>query len=393
MSARRAFVAAVLVVLGAPTLAGATKYRRPFAPALGVKYGVDHDGSKTNDSCKSFDCDGACYDGHKGSDFPLPFGTDVVAAADGVATTVVQGCPDYGGLGSTCGGGFGNYVKLTHADGRATYYGHMKNGSIVVAQGATVKCGQKLGQSASSGSSTGPHLHFEPREGGATSLDPFAGGCSQPTSLWVQQSGKLPGDQCETACACSAGQTQDQGCGSCGIQHRGCDAACQWGAWGACGGEGPCAPGATDSTSCACGGQRTRTCSPSCQWGAYGECAPCPEAGAAGAGGGTQSAGAGGATIAGSAGTPGKGGGGALGGAPPGAAGHAGVPRAGGRAGAAGTAPSNGGAAGRRSIMLETTEASEEGACSCATPRHGDAPWLGAAAALIVSIARRRRRA
>lgn len=405
MSRRRAAATLAIAALSLSGIASAVKYRRPFAPALGVKYGFDHDGNKSNGSCKSFDCDGTCYDGHRGSDFPLPLGTDVLAAADGTASTVVQGCADYGSVGNTCGGGFGNYVKLTHSDGRVTYYGHMKNGSIVVAQGAAVKCGQKLGQSASSGSSTGPHLHFEPRDGGTTSVDPFAGGCSQAASLWVQQSGKLPGDQCETNCACSAGQTQDQGCGRCGVQHRSCNSACQWDGWGACGGEGACTPGATESSACSCGGDRTRTCGPSCQWGDFGACPPCPEAGAAGSAGaagiagggaaGTSPTGGGGAAAkagtSGGAGAPAAGTGGASAGKGGAAAGRAGASA--GRGGAGASQASPGGAAGKRALTLQTTDSTEDGACSCATPRRTDAPWLAGAGALALSFARRRRRA
>ncbi|MCC6645256.1 MAG: M23 family metallopeptidase, partial [Polyangiaceae bacterium] len=376
MSPRRVAVALLLAAASLAPSAGAVKYRRPFTPALGVKYGMDHDGSKTNGSCKSFDCDGTCYDGHKGSDFPLPLGTDVLAAADGVATTVVQGCADYGGLGNTCGGGFGNYVKLTHSDGRATYYGHMKNGSIVVSQGATVKCGQKLGQSASSGSSTGPHLHFEPRDGGTVSTDPFAGGCSQASSLWVKQTGKLPGDQCEPQCACTPGQTQDQPCGNCGVQHRACSSACQWDAWGACGGEGACAPGATEASACPCGGDRSRACTPACQWGAFGECPACPEAGSAGAGGtggagGASGASGGAASAAGGGGTGGApasaGASGSAGAAPGGAGGASGAK--GGQAGRAGAPPAGaGGRAGHQTFSLDTPESTEQGACSCSGP-------------------------
>ena len=50
--------------------------------------------------------------------------------------------------------------------------------------------GEYLGTAASSGNSSGPHLHFEVRYGNFTSaewLDPYAGPHSQPTSLWTNQ--------------------------------------------------------------------------------------------------------------------------------------------------------------------------------------------------------------
>ena len=42
-----------------------------------------------------------------------------------------------------------------HADGKVTYHGHLKDGSIVVSVGDHVQCGQKIGESASSGNSSG----------------------------------------------------------------------------------------------------------------------------------------------------------------------------------------------------------------------------------------------
>jgi len=58
-------------------------------------------------------------------------------------------------------GGYGNYVKLRHTDGAATfytYYAHLAN--AVVSAGQSVSAGAVIGKSNNTGASTGPHLHF-----------------------------------------------------------------------------------------------------------------------------------------------------------------------------------------------------------------------------------------
>lgn len=63
--------------------------------------------------------------------------------------------------------GYGNYVVIQHnsEDGTIFYtlYGHMKQGTIMVAEGTDIKAGQVLGIMGSTGNSTGAHLHFEIR--------------------------------------------------------------------------------------------------------------------------------------------------------------------------------------------------------------------------------------
>jgi hypothetical protein len=88
-------------------------------------------------------------------------------------------------------------------------------------------------------------------------------------------------------CACAPGETASQGCDQCGQQQRTCGNDCQWGDWGACGGEGPCREGQTETAACGDCGERTRTCDAACQWAAWGACAgPDP----AGDGGGVSCA-------------------------------------------------------------------------------------------------------
>ena len=76
--------------------------------------------------------------------------------------------------------GYGNYVVIEHnsEDGTTFYtlYGHMKQGSLMVAEGTDVKVGQVLGIMGSTGNSTGAHLHFEIRinkNSSSNAVDPY----------------------------------------------------------------------------------------------------------------------------------------------------------------------------------------------------------------------------
>lgn len=55
----------------------------------------------------------------------------------------------------------GNFVILELADGVYAFYAHLKPGSVDVRPGDTVTKGQVIARSGNSGSSTGPHLHFQ----------------------------------------------------------------------------------------------------------------------------------------------------------------------------------------------------------------------------------------
>ncbi|HQP34868.1 MAG TPA: M23 family metallopeptidase [Polyangiaceae bacterium] len=273
----RLAAAFVIGALSASTLAlvslpaHAVKFRRPYNSGQGVNYGFDNNGGG---GCTDFHCGGVCYDGHSGTDFPLPLGTPVVAAASGTIGATNNGCANYGGLGNTCGGRCGNYVRIDYSDGTSTLYCHMQLNSIAVGVGQHVGCGDYLGNSASSGNSSGPHLHFGVRVGGAN-RDPFAGGCSQGTSWWVDQGSyphNVPSSQCEVVCQCSPGQVQHEGCGNCGTHQRTCGGNCHWGGWSDCVGQGPCAAGSVDTRACCDCGTQSRSCGGNCQWGDWGGC-------------------------------------------------------------------------------------------------------------------------
>lgn len=86
------------------------------------------------------------------------FGAPAVAALDGVVTYA-------GELGS-----YGNCVIINHGNGISTLYGHGQ--TILTEHGASVKQGDIIMETGSTGNSTGPHLHFEVRVNGST-VDPL----------------------------------------------------------------------------------------------------------------------------------------------------------------------------------------------------------------------------
>ncbi|MFJ8536245.1 M23 family metallopeptidase [Streptomyces sp. NPDC093591] len=95
---------------------------------------------------------------HTGIDFPVSYGTTVMAATDGTVRTQWNSA-------------YGNMMIVTAKDGTETWYCHLS--SYRVASGTTVKAGDPIAYSGNSGNSTGPHLHFEVRPGGSSAIDPL----------------------------------------------------------------------------------------------------------------------------------------------------------------------------------------------------------------------------
>ncbi len=86
---------------------------------------------------------------HSGVDWGAPYGTPIFAAGNGEI--------EEAGLK----GGYGKYVRIKHANGYETAYGHMTAFAKGIDVGSKVRQGQVIGFVGSSGMSTGSHVHFE----------------------------------------------------------------------------------------------------------------------------------------------------------------------------------------------------------------------------------------
>ena len=86
---------------------------------------------------------------HQGTDFAAPIGTPVMASGSGTV--------EYVGWK----GGYGKYISIRHSAVYQTNYAHLQDYAKGIRRGAKVQQGQIIGYSGNTGSSTGPHLHYE----------------------------------------------------------------------------------------------------------------------------------------------------------------------------------------------------------------------------------------
>jgi murein DD-endopeptidase MepM/ murein hydrolase activator NlpD len=86
---------------------------------------------------------------HTGVDWAAPLGSPIFAAGDGAIEQIGEH------------GGYGRYIRIRHADGYETAYGHMIAFARGLDVGSRVRQGQVIGFVGSTGLSTGAHVHFE----------------------------------------------------------------------------------------------------------------------------------------------------------------------------------------------------------------------------------------
>jgi murein DD-endopeptidase MepM/ murein hydrolase activator NlpD len=176
---------------GLPKDAGPAPY--PFVPIAGTEWQdrfvnnfVDLDPST---GILDWDCTDFTYDGHQGHDIVLrsfgeqDVGVPVFAALDGTVTDAHDGEFD---RNTVWQGQPANYVVIYHGGTHYTWYWHLRRNSVAVTVGQPVRAGTQIGLAASSGNSTGPHLHFESRNNG-TFFEPSAGTCRPGQTGWVNQ--------------------------------------------------------------------------------------------------------------------------------------------------------------------------------------------------------------
>ncbi len=96
---------------------------------------------------------------HDGVDIPAPRGTPVLAAQEGNVIQILNSSS-----------GYGNLIRLQHAGGVESFYGHLTD--MGVRMGQHVLRGEVIGWVGNTGKSTGPHLHFGMAQNGQ-SINPL----------------------------------------------------------------------------------------------------------------------------------------------------------------------------------------------------------------------------
>lgn len=92
--------------------------------------------------------------GYNGVDIAATKGTPIVASAEGDVIVAKEG---------GWNGGYGNYIVIQHPNGSQTLYSHASG--VIVYAGEHVVRGQVIGYVGATGKATGPHVHFEIRNG------------------------------------------------------------------------------------------------------------------------------------------------------------------------------------------------------------------------------------
>jgi len=172
-------------------VAAATPFPFEFYPQGGALYGdLFHNNYvdlQPGAGVLDYACTNHTYDGHNGHDSDLrsfdeqTIGVPVFAVAEG--TVVARNDGEFDRQVEWSPNNTANYVVLDHGGGVRTWYWHLRNGSVAHQVGERVRKGEQLGFTASSGYSTGPHLHFETRINNVP-VEPNAGPCDPGDSRW-----------------------------------------------------------------------------------------------------------------------------------------------------------------------------------------------------------------
>lgn len=127
----------------------AAVYLPPFPPGYGFRVSQGFNGNLTHTS----------PDSRYAVDIPMPEGTPIVAARDGVVMDVqddfYEGGDDLNRFGQRA-----NRIIIVHDDGTMGVYAHLAPESARIRPGSVVLAGEVIGHSGNTGYSTGPHLHF-----------------------------------------------------------------------------------------------------------------------------------------------------------------------------------------------------------------------------------------
>lgn len=122
-------------------------YALPFAKGANVRVSQGYNGDISHKGLSAY-----------AVDFPLPIGTPVYSAREGIVVGV-EVSNTYGGP-SPQYRPYANYVVIEHNDGTMGNYYHLKQGGSAVKIGDKVTKGQLIAYSGNTGYTTAPHLHF-----------------------------------------------------------------------------------------------------------------------------------------------------------------------------------------------------------------------------------------
>jgi|WetSurMetagenome_2_1015567.scaffolds.fasta_scaffold158726_2 hypothetical protein len=163
---------------------GATAASLPVAPAPLISFGEPVPGYPV---VSPFGLRQLPWEGggrlHKGVDIAAPKDTPVLAAADGMV------------LRTGVDAGYGRFLEVQDAAGLTTLYGHLDAYAQGMLPGAALKQGEVIGRLGSTGSSTGPHLHFEVHDDQGRAMNPvmFLGrSFATATDLPLKQALRMP---------------------------------------------------------------------------------------------------------------------------------------------------------------------------------------------------------